>query len=242
MQEKNESRRESNKFLSRLSWSNIKTERNLSQKLLHFIVQVQHTCKWWYNIFQQQELWQPQRKCFMFLPSAPCSPIANTPFFSIASQHTNAFPKHKFLIASKCHLNADLEQVKLPFEEGILMPKEALAEELNYSWTVTSSPKAHTQTTHIEPLPELPTTANLHCNHPLTLHTTVPTHQPTPARLLLTNTHLSGKTFVTGSSDYTQVVHSFPAGAHSPQPISILYPWPSPEAPSPKTSQRNSAF
>lgn len=242
MQEKNESRRESNKFLSRLSWSNIKTERNLSQKLLHFIVRVQHTCKWWYNIIQQQELWQPQRKCFMFLPSAPCSPIANTPFFSIASQHTNAFPKHKFLIASKRHLNADLEQVKLPFEEGILMPKEALAEELNYSWTVTSSLKAHTQTTHIEPLPELPTTANLHCNHPLTPHTTVPTHQPTPARLLLTNTHLSGKTFVTGSSDYTQVVHSFPAGAHSPQPISILYPWPSPEAPSPKTSQRNSAF
>lgn len=33
----------------------------------------------------------------------------------------------------KRQLNANLEQVKLPFEEGILIPKEALAEELNYS-------------------------------------------------------------------------------------------------------------
>lgn len=40
------------------------------------------------------------------------------------------FHKHKFLIVTKCQLNADLEQIKLPFEEGILIPKEALTAEL----------------------------------------------------------------------------------------------------------------
>lgn len=56
------------------------------------------------------------------------------------------FHKHKFLIVTKCQLNADLEQVKLPFEEGILIPKKALREELHYNFNSNISPRAHTHT------------------------------------------------------------------------------------------------
>lgn len=125
----------------------------------------------------------------MFHVPALCSLLSSCkhPFFPSPLSIQMLFHKHKFCIATKCQLNADLEQVKLPFEEGILIPKEALTEELNYSWTVTSSPKPHTQTIHTFPLPELPTTANSHCNHPFdTAH-----HSPTHVSLALAYKHSS---------------------------------------------------
>lgn len=64
-----------------------------------------------------------------------CSLLSNCkhPFFPSPLSLQMLFPKHKFPTVSKCQLNTDLEQVKLPFEEGILIPKEALTEELSYS-------------------------------------------------------------------------------------------------------------
>lgn len=41
------------------------------------------------------------------------------------------FSKDKFCIVTKNKLNTALEQVNLALEEGILIPKEALAEGLN---------------------------------------------------------------------------------------------------------------
>lgn len=71
----------------------------------------------------------------IFHVPALCSLLSNSkhPFFPSPLSIQMLFHKHKFLTVTKCQLNADLEQIQLSFEEGILISKEALTEELNYS-------------------------------------------------------------------------------------------------------------
>lgn len=170
---------------------------------------------------------------------ALCSLLSNCkhPFFPSPLSTQMHFHKHKFLIVTKCQLNADLEQVKLPFEEGILIPKKALREELHYSFNSNISPRAHTQTTHIQPMPELPTTTNSHCNHLLTLHTTVqPMYLGSCLQTLIWMAkHLSWAQVITLKWCIASLQKHTALSPYS-------YSCPLPEAPSPKPSQRNSTF
>jgi len=154
-----------------MSWSNINTEKNLSQMLFHFIVQVQQTYKWWHKFFRQG-------KCFIFFSSRSLLSYCTDPSpLSIQM----CFIKVKFCRVTECQLHVDL-QVKLALEEGVLIPKEALTEgltqlKLNSLSLPSSSPKPQIQTLcHTSYLP-----------YTVTILWTLPTTtQSMLARLLLT--------------------------------------------------------